>query len=59
MKLAYSNKGCVLRSSHHLAVNLWNQLDIEFQSIDSEFESKSLLLLRDMNQLTDNRDIIG
>ena len=42
-----------------MAVNLWNQLDIEFQSIDSEFESKSLLLLRDMNQLTDNRDIIG
>ena len=59
MKLAYSNKGRVLRSAYYLAVILWNQLDIELQSSESRMEFKKLLRLYDINKLTINRNIIG
>ena len=45
MKLPYSNKDRVLKSPYHTAINLWNQLDEETQSIETGEEFKRKLKL--------------
>ena len=51
MHKPYSNKERVLKSPYYLAVNLWNQLDEEMQTIQNRFDFKKRLNFVDVDSL--------
>ena len=49
MHKPYSNKERALKSPYYLAVNLWNQLDEEMQTIQNRFDFKKRLNFVDVD----------
>ena len=51
MKLMYTVKERVLRSPYYIAVNLWNQIDEDIQSIDDIEKFKRHVKALDLDNL--------
>ena len=52
MKLAFSNKGRVLKSPYYLAVHLWNQLEVDVQTSICKKDFRQKLYFIDFNNLS-------
>ena len=52
MKLAFSNKGRVLRSPYYLIVHLWNQLEADVQTSICKKDFRQKLYFMDFNNLS-------
>ena len=52
MKLAFSNKGRVLKSPYYLAVHLWNQLEVDVQMSICKKDFRQKLYFIDFNNLS-------